>query len=104
MIIKSTIAALAITVGLALCSSDTVTASSCGRAEVQAIVSCHTVALRPGQVRRAQRRDARAARRQSRLNARAACHQVANCAAPRGCGVAVIVPQVRVEVGSACCE
>ena len=96
MIIKSTLAALALAVGLALCSSDQAVGSSCGRAEVQAVTWGGVYHLRPGQVRRANRRAARLHRRDARLAAR---H---GCAAPRGCGVAVIVPQVRVEVGSAC--
>ena len=102
MIIRGTILGLVAVIGLALCSGDKAVGSSCGRAEVQAI--CGGVYhLRPGQVRRAQRREARAARRQSRLNARAACHQVA--AVHNRCGgVAVIVPQVHVEVASGCCD
>ena len=101
MIIKSTLAVLAISLGLALCSSDQAVGSSCGRAEVQAACGGYSMPLRRGQVRRAQRREARAARRQHRLSRRATCGVAATCAAPVGCGgVAVITPQVQVHVAA----
>ena len=95
--IKVTLGVLAILLGTALCSANKVDASGCGLAEVQAV--CGGVYhLRPGQVRRAQRREARAARRQHRLSRRATCGVAANCA-----GVAVITPRVQV-VAAPCCD
>ena len=102
MIIKSTLGVLAILIGTALCSADKVDASGCGLAEVQAVCSSQVVHLRPGQVRRAQRRAARAARRQHALARRASCGVAATCAAP--VRVSVIVPEVQVHVAAPCCE
>ena len=56
--IKATILGLVILLGLGLCAFDKADASGCGRAEVQAI-TCGAVHMRPGQVRRSQRRAAR---------------------------------------------
>lgn len=109
MIIRSTLGVLALCTIIGLCAGSKVTASSCGRAEVQAACAGqHSyVRVRAGQVRRAQRREARAARRSYHQATRAACHVATNCAAPMRCsGVAVMVPVVEVTVGAACstCE
>ena len=103
MVIKSTIAALAILLGSTLWSGQPATADSCGGVAVPAgCAGAHdAIVLRRGQVRRAHRRAARAARRSYRDNARAACGVAVTCAAPARCGgVLVAVPAVTVEVNA----
>ena len=100
--IKAVFASLAILLGVGLCASDQVAASSCGRAEVQAACAghAHVVPLRRGQIRRANRRAARLHRRAERQ-----AHGSCGYAEVRvGCsGVSVIAPVAVVEV-PACCD
>ena len=99
--IKAVFASLAILLGVGLCASDQVAASSCGRAEVQAACAghAHVVHLRRGQIRRAERRARREHRRAARQSYGCSHAEVrASCA-----GVAVVTPAVVVEV-PACCD
>jgi len=104
--IKASLGVLAILLGVGLCSSDKADASGCGRAEVQAI-TCGAVHMRPGQIRRANRRAAREHRRALRRGcAYSHGHVAVGCAgvvAPRCAGVVhVATPAVAVAV-DACC-
>ena len=106
--IKATFATLALLLGIGLCAGDKADASGCGRAEVQAI-TCGAVHLRPGQVRRMERRSARQhrwAQRRANRYARLGCAGVAEVgcagvAAPVRCGgVTVLTPMVDVQVAA----
>jgi len=101
MLIRGTLGALVVLAGMALCGADAVEADGCGRAVAR---SCGYSAMRPGQIRRAQRRAARASRQAERRAGRYSCGYSATVYERCGgvqyrCGgVAVVTPEVSVEV------
>jgi len=100
--IRLVFVAMAIVLCFGLCVSGEVSASSCGRAEVQAACSSYAhVPLRRGQIRRAERR-ARRAHNQALRRSHGSCGYAvvrAGCA-----GVSVVATPVEVHVAAPCCD